>query len=91
MRIITHGCSGEEPGLGPGCCKICLCSCSGDKHISKRTNDQPSSAHVWDVTVSISECPKHKLLFRTKENLAILTFLSVLFFKKSEKIVLAIF
>lgn len=72
-----HECLVEEPGLGPGCCRLCPCSCSRDTHISKKVKDQkdqPTSANVWDITVSISEIPRHELLLGTKENLAISTF-----------------
>lgn len=92
IRDITHGRLGEEPGLGPGCCKLCLCSCYRDKHVSRRVKDvkdQPTSANVRDVTVSTSENPKHKPLLWIKENLAILRFPAFLgvhfFFKQSEK------
>lgn len=60
--------------MGPGCCRLCLCSYSWDQQVSKRVKDQPTSASVWDVTVSISKNPKHKPLLGTRENLAILIF-----------------
>lgn len=89
IRNIIHGCLVEEPGLGPGCCKLCLWSCSRDRHISKKVKEQPSSAIVWDITVSISEISRHEPLLGTKEHLAIPTFSAfmcvLIFFKQSEK------
>lgn len=62
---------------------------AGTSTSAEGKKDQLSSDNVRDVTVSISEIPRHEPLLGTKEHLAILAFSAFLcvliFFKQSEK------